>query len=266
HNYIGDADKLTLIFNVLLKNAVQFTKQGNITLSIEEDLINAAAGMAHLTIRVQDTGIGIAPEKLTQIFELFQQSSNGYTRSHEGLGVGLNICKSLTDLLGGKIEVQSKLGEGTTFTLWFTFAVDDAVSLNPGVHTEHAPLALLVEDNEVNQRVLEKYLAKCGCETIIANTGLEALERVNERHPDIVFMDCQMPVMDGFEATRKLRAHYPHNSLPIIAVTANTMSNDRLRCIEAGMNDYLPKPIKLAQIQTALDQWLPQRAATKKAG
>jgi len=268
HNHIGDADKLCLIFNVLLKNAVQFTERGAIHLSVEENFDAAQAGLAQLTVKVEDTGIGIEPAMLSQIFELFQQSSNGYNRSHEGLGVGLNICKSLTDLLGGKIEVTSTPMQGTCFTLTFEFQIDEEPARTHQSVEAHTPLALLVEDNEVNQKVLQKYLSKCGCETIIANTGLEALERVNERHPDIVFMDCQMPVMDGFEATRKLRAHYPRKNLPIIAVTANTMSNDRLRCIEAGMNDYLPKPIKLAQIESALNQWLPQKhtLASKKIG
>lgn len=256
-HYIGDADKIRNILNQLLKNAIKFTHRGHIKLSVKERLLHAEK--ASLVFSVEDTGEGIPADKLFPIFEVFQQVSAGYDRNHEGLGIGLNICKRLTDLLSGEIHVDSVLGKGTRFEVSIPMRRDTAYIPAHSHQQAYVPQVLLVEDNIINQRVLEKILIRCQCKVTVANHGEEALAIVQASRPDLVFMDCQMPVMDGLEATRQIRKIYSKNELPIIAVTANALSNDRFRCLEAGMNDYLIKPAKLADIREALQRWLPQR-------
>lgn len=254
--YVIDSSKLTVILTQLLQNAVNFTRKGQVSLQI-----NATEQSQGIEINIYDTGEGIPEDQLSLIFEAFQQLSGGYARAHEGLGIGLTLCRRLTDLMGGTLKVQSKLNMGTHVTV--TLPAESVAAAAPSPEQQQLPTVhtLVVEDNLINQKVLTGMLNKLGCTTTIANNGKEALDQVASAKPDIVFMDCQMPVMDGIEATRHLRETFSDEALPIIAVTANALSNDRERCFAAGMNDYLVKPVKLTTIKDALQKW----ACRKKA-
>lgn len=251
--YNGDANKIRLILMHLLQNAARFTEKGNISILIEATEQNSKSG---LLCNIYDTGAGIAQQKLDMIFEAFQQVSAGYSRTHEGLGIGLTICKRLVELMQGSIEVESKEGLGTHFTVFIPTTVSQhPASENQTIEFEEQINAMVVEDNIVNQKVLMGMLKKLNCKTVLACNGREALEMVRQQKPDIIFMDCQMPVMDGIEATQELRKTYSKDQLPIIAVTANALSNDRERCFRAGMNDYLVKPVKSNTLQETLKNW-----------
>lgn len=252
--YCSDVNKIRLIFKHLLQNAVSFTDKGNINLLVEE---SEAVNRTMLDIHIYDTGAGIEEDKLKLIFEAFQQLSGGYARTHEGLGIGLTISKSLIDIMGGSIEVESKLNMGTHLHLQIPVTIStDAVKTSQKSPMVAAHInVLVVEDNVVNQKVLTAMLKKLHCHIEVACNGMECLKAVEKNKPDIILMDCQMPIMDGIEATRILRERYSDDALPIVAVTANALSNDRERCYEAGMNDYLIKPVKLETIKDALEKW-----------
>lgn len=253
HVYKGDINKIRLIILNLLQNAVNFTDKGHIDLSIEE-LNNG--DQSHLDIHVRDTGTGIEKEKLNTIFEAFQQLSAGYTRSQEGLGIGLTICKSLANILNGHLSVESIQGRGTHVYVRIPISIVSTEYRNqPKENDFEAINVLIVEDNLVNQKILMSIAKKLTESVSLANNGAECLEAVAKHKPDIIFMDCQMPIMDGFEATEKLRASYSKEELPIIAVTANALSQDRERCFDAGMNDFLSKPVKIDDIKTTLNKW-----------
>lgn len=256
-HYRGDPEKIYNILSQLLKNAVTYTKSGSVSVLIGEEIKNGEDAL--LRIVVEDTGQGIAPDKRQRIFEAFQQTYSGLSRSNEGLGIGLYICKRLSDLLGGHISLASNVGKGSRFevTLPLRCAPSPTSMAIRRAEAGYTPQVLLVEDNIVNQRVLEKILSKLQCKVSVANNGLEALQHVEKQRPDLIFMDCQMPVMDGLEATRRLREKFSKEELPIVAVTANALSSDRMRCLNVGMNDYLMKPVKMDDFRGALQRWLP---------
>lgn len=252
-DYNGDANKIRLILMHLLQNSARFTDKGNISILIEASERDGKTG---LLFTIYDTGVGIPQDKLNIIFEAFQQVSTGYSRTHEGLGIGLTICKRLVELMKGSIEVESKTGLGTHVTVFLPIESSPSISrTKPSSESSKKISAMVVEDNLVNQKVLMGMLKKLNCNTTLACNGKEALEMVLTHKPDIIFMDCQMPIMDGIEATQELRKTYNKAQLPIIAVTANALSNDRERCFQAGMNDYLVKPVKSSSIQEALKNW-----------
>ncbi|MCG8314953.1 MAG: response regulator [Pseudomonadales bacterium] len=262
--YSGDIAKIRLIIRHLLENAVSFTSKGHVSLLIEEanlpdshlsdnQLLEKSIA---LNIHIYDTGDGIPDDKLNLIFEAFQQLSGGYARTHEGLGIGLTICKRLIDIMGGTLQVESKLGMGTHVQVSIPLAhtMEASTPVEPPSH-KHDLHILVVEDNLVNQKVLTAMLKKLNCSISVANNGQECLTCVAQEKPDLIFMDCQMPIMDGIEATKQLRETYSDEALPIIAVTANALSNDRERCYAAGMNDYLTKPVKLETLSSTLHKW-----------
>lgn len=248
--FYSDPGKIQLVLSQLLYNAVNFTNEGQISLDIEPQ--ENPFGIRFI---ITDTGSGIAHHQLKLIFEAFQQGSSGYTRTHEGLGIGLTVCKRLLDLLNGTIDVKSKVGMGTHVEVFIPVEPGQAPQSPEPTKGDHEIHTLVVEDNVVNQKVLTSLLKKLSCQTRIANNGVEALDQVSQEKPDIIFMDCQMPVMDGIEATKRLRESYSCESLPIVAVTANAMSKDQERCYAAGMNDFLVKPVKLENIENALVKW-----------
>jgi PAS domain S-box-containing protein len=300
----GDAMRLRQILINLIGNAIKFTERGGITVDADwEGASAAAAPGSGCTLRfcVTDTGIGIAPEAIEQLFQAFKQVDGSTTRRYGGTGLGLVICKQLVELMGGEIGVRSTLGQGTTF--WFTLALtigvapasqtsvsrvlllaDEparpatekpqsiapslpadprALSLVPNAMTPAAdgrPRILLAEDNGVNQEVACAMLENLGCRVEVAHDGAQALERLAAGRFDAVLMDCQMPQMDGFAASREIRNLEAQRAdgrrVPIIALTANAMEGDRERCLEAGMDDYLAKPFKLAELGATLDRWL----------
>ena len=225
-----------------------------------------------LRFAVSDTGVGIQPADRTLVFEPFGQADASTTRRFDGAGLGLTISKRLVEAMGGAIRVDSQPGEGSTFSFTLPYGHVDINELPPAdpIEVRSEPHSrprlqrariLLVEDNEVNQLVAESMLTAAGLEVVIAHHGEEALQTISD--PDQVFdavlMDAQMPVMDGFEATRRIR-QMPHClDIPIIAITAAAMKGDREACLAAGMNDYISKPIDAAGLIALLGQWLPQR-------
>ena len=252
--YLGDAGKIRLILRHLLENAVNFTSKGNVSLLIEEEKL--PENKCELNIHIYDTGDGIAQDQLDLIFEAFQQLSGGYARTHEGLGIGLTICKRLIDIMEGHLDVESKLGMGTHIQASIPLSHCAETTQTLSISHHHQDLnVLVVEDNLVNQKVLTKMLKKFNCKIAVANNGQECLSNVAKEKPDLIFMDCQMPIMDGIEATKHLRETYSDEALPIVAVTANALSNDRERCFAAGMNDYLTKPVKLETLAATLHKW-----------
>lgn len=269
----GDPTRLGQIICNLLDNAVKFTHEGQVELSISSHEIQAENRLLQLEIRIADTGIGISKEKQEVIFETFRRGDGVSQRSYGGLGIGLSVVKSLLDKMGGNIGFVSQPGVGTTFTVSLPchYQVNEINYRKDQhnqvlLHNHNMSLSVLVvEDNPVNQLVIKGLLNKHGYEVISANNGVEALERL-EKHPvDVVLMDCQMPIMDGFEASRKIRSmDTRYRNLPIIAVTANAMSEDRHLCLQAGMNDYLCKPIDAQILNRKIIYWT-NRPSTKTA-
>jgi signal transduction histidine kinase/ActR/RegA family two-component response regulator len=247
----ADEEKLIIILSKLLDNAVKFTAQGEISLKIECD---PTTSPMQLICVVKDTGIGISQEKQSCIFDSFTQSEGGFQRRYGGLGIGLSICKKLTETIGGKLGLESAVGEGSTFTVVFPIEPGTKPVIEEKTNLASADLPILVvEDNMVNQKVMMKLLEKIGYKSLIANNGKEALEILDKEVISVILMDLQMPVMDGFTCTAKIRGREDQlKNIPIIAVTANLMDADKKRCIECGMNDFLKKPIKLDLLRNCL--------------
>ncbi len=261
----GDPGRIRQILTNLIGNALKFTPQGTISLRVRR--LSDRAGRIVLQFVVQDTGIGIASENLDRIFAPFDQADSSTTRKYGGTGLGLAITKRLVSLMDGEITVASEVSRGTTFSLSIVLDKPSAGSAEAAPAPAAAPAAnadsrkcrarlLLVEDNVVNMMVIQGVLAKLGFDRLEpAADGLEAVEKAASGHFDLILMDCQMPRMDGYEATRKLRAL--GIKTPIVAMTAHALNGDREKCLEAGMDDYLTKPIAIDQLAASLDRHLP---------
>lgn len=264
----GDPGRTRQIITNLLGNAVKFTEAGQVRVSIHRRRSESADV---LYLDVQDSGIGIAADKLDKIFDKFTQADHSVTRKYGGTGLGLAITRNLVELMGGEIGVRSTEGQGSTF--WITIpctpaSEEDAINYGATVwdhtHQEHqiTPLrqarALIVEDYPVNQVFAEKLLRKMGFASIdLAENGQEALSLISICHYDVIFMDCQMPMMDGYETTIRIRLQENDSGLhtPIIAMTANAMVGDEEKCMKAGMDAYLSKPLNPAKLRAKLEQW-----------
>jgi two-component system, sensor histidine kinase len=255
----GDPTRLRQILNNLLSNALKFTDTGEIRLRV--NALPSSDSKLNIHFEITDTGTGIEHEVQTRLFKPFTQADGSMTRRFGGTGLGLAICQQLTSLMNGKIGVRSISGEGTSFWVQLPF---DAAASNQAVSTVtveaqpsivHDTPLLLVEDNPTNQMVAIGMLHRLGYRNIqVAANGQEAIERVVASKFDLIFMDCQMPVLDGFDATKQLRQQ--GCTIPIIAMTANAMHQDRQNCIDAGMSDYLAKPISGNALTTVLQKWL----------
>ena len=252
---LGDPLRLKQILTNLAGNAVKFTEKGSIT--FEGRIIEQTDDHYLIEFRIRDTGIGLKPEQLESIFSPFHQSDNSTTRKYGGTGLGLAITRDLTTLMGGEIFVESEYGHGASFTLRIPFEMvpdemlveiqKNTASTYFQKATDHLKGAriLLVEDNDVNQEIGRHILKRVGAEVDIAGNGSIALEMVR-KSPDCyqaILMDLQMPVMDGFEATRAIRDLKLERHIPIIAMTAHALSEERQKCLQAGMDDHLTKPI-----------------------
>ena len=253
----GDAIRIKQILNNYLNNALKFTTQGNIYLRVRQ----LESGAFKFSVR--DTGIGINPEDMESLFKDFSQVNTGSNRTFGGSGLGLAISKRLAVLMGGDVGVDSEFGKGSCFWVEIPLKIGtkdefDQQNRHEQVTDENAldgitAKVLLVEDNKVNQMVARKLLEKQGCIVTIANHGVEALDALQKGEFHLVLMDCQMPVMDGFEATRKIRQS--GNKIPIVALTANAQNTDRDACLEVGMNDFLSKPFDPRKLYQLISQY-----------
>lgn len=258
----GDSNRIHQIVVNAILNAIKFTNTGRIVVAVDE--IGHDDLYSEFRVSVTDTGIGIDNANLARVFELFYQVDGSSTREYGGTGLGLTICKQLVELMDGEIGIISALGKGSEF--WFTLRLKRAVGAEEFVDdlqsTSQAELidsldcrVLLVEDNPVNQDVAQLMLTKLGCETKIAKDGIEAIECFTKERWDIVFMDCQMPRMNGYDATSKIRQwelEHEVDPTPIVALTANALEGDAERCIAAGMTDFISKPYKISQLSEAI--------------
>jgi two-component system sensor histidine kinase/response regulator len=249
-----------------LSNAIKFTFAGKICVHVR--LIGESQGMAAFFFEVSDTGIGISSEEQSGLFQPFSQADVSTTRRFGGTGLGLVICKRLTELMGGSISVESELGSGSTFRFTIRGQLADmtdssrphAASL-PEVESSFGGSArvLVVEDNLTNQKLAHLMLRNIGVASDIVSNGAEAVTAAQKTKYDLVLMDCVMPEMDGFEATRRLRQVPGFEEIPILAMTANAYPEDREACLAAGMDDYLTKPVRQPVLYQKLSHWLPTR-------
>lgn len=268
---ITDKKRLFQAINPILDNALRFTDRGHISLSVHIKYVDK---QYLLLVQVEDSGIGIAEHKRDDILNAFTQGDGSPSRQFSGLGIGLSVVQALCSQLQGSIHITSEVNYGTLIELSLPIDVPQIIS-NPDtqetigdkisdknkVIKENARV-LIVEDNHINQAVLKTMLQRLNIKNDTADHGRKALSILQQANAngegfDLILMDCQMPVMDGFEATRSIRnSGEPYADIPIIAVTANALSSDRERCLQAGMNDYLSKPFKLDDIRSKLQNWL----------
>jgi PAS domain S-box-containing protein len=262
----GDSGRVQQILTNLLSNAIKFTDQGKVMLRVVQLRDDERA--SEFRFEVTDTGIGIPKDAIEKMFKAFSQADASVTRRFGGTGLGLSISKQLVQLMGGEIGVESAEGKGSTF--WFTLRLEKgepAITDSSDTFADEAlgkknaqsMRILLAEDNAINQKVLLKQLEKLGFRAEAVANGNEAIDALRNVPYDIVFMDCQMPELDGYEATRMIRASQtmPFRDVPIIAVTANAIRGDKERCFEAGMNDYISKPIRIQDLEKLLAKWSP---------
>jgi CheY-like chemotaxis protein len=299
----GDAGRFRQVLINLVGNAVTFTQAGEVELAIHVE--KEENHRIKLHTKVRDTGIGIPEDKRDSIFKAFQQANVSYIREYEGTGLGLSICKQIAQLMGGDIWVESEPGKGSTFhfTAWMEKSREQTVKKTPPLYeyehisdqkprikdrresipTQHslsfmegvrqAVRILMVEDNALNRKLARFMLCKAGYRVAMVTNGKEAVEKFLSAPGefDLILMDIQMPVMDGYEATRKIReieknrkkdihrsssiTHYSSSHIPIIAMTAASMKGDREKCFEAGMTDYISKPIKKEVLYSVIKRW-----------
>ncbi len=269
----GDATRLKQVLNNLLSNAIKFTERGHVKLLVALSRLDGET--AHIRFRVVDSGIGIAKEHQQAIFERFQQADGSTTRKYGGTGLGLAIAAQLVNLMGGEIQLTSELGLGSCFEFSIPVAVINAQStytdqlnvldfpkaedneISP--QDNDKPWVLVVEDTIVNQKVVRIMLEKLGVRVSVANHGEEALQLCDQQPFDLIFMDCQMPVMDGFIATERIRkmGEWGKHVL-IIALSANVIKEDQQHCFDVGMNEFVAKPVTKTRLQQIFEQHLPK--------
>ncbi|OCH58544.1 ATP-binding protein [Vibrio splendidus] len=252
-HFQGDLERITQLFVNLIGNAIKFTEEGHVNVDIEWD-------KNQFVFSVEDTGVGIAESAHKTLFEPFTQADNSSSRNYEGTGLGLAICRKLVALMNGVIGVTSVVGSGTTFTISIPLQVVDVPAESDSVargFESEVELSLLkvlvVDDIKMNQIIIQQMLRKHEIEPATASNGVEAFELASDNEYDIVFMDCRMPVMDGFEATEKLRDKGYVKS--IVALTAGTTLEERERCIQCGMDDILSKPYTANDLKEMLKKW-----------
>lgn len=270
HYFIGDSMRIRQLLYNFVGNAIKFTEKGSIVITIgKQASVTPPPGKEMILISVKDTGIGLTKEQRRIIFDKFVQADSSTSRKFGGTGLGLAICQMIITMLGGEIGVESEKDRGSTF--WFTLLLDVSNEKKTTTEVKNDTIkslispsnsrfrVLMAEDNRINSEFTKEMLEKLNCEVLTARDGSEAVEIIkNDRNFVMIFMDCQMPVMDGFEATKLLREIEKKDNLTpliIIALTANTMKGDKEKCIEAGMNDYLGKPVRQKDFAEMIKKW-----------
>jgi len=264
---VGSPLRIKQILLNLTGNALKFTDKGEVIVQVS--VVSLRQDRVKLRFLVKDTGVGIQEEHLLKLFDPFTQADESTTRKYGGTGLGLAISKRLADMMGGDILVDSEQGKGSSFELYLDLGYEEVIKneslalpkqkenkLDDIVDLIRGAQILLVEDNYINQQVAQEMMRSKGVCVDIAGNGKEAVDKLADKKYDIVLMDIQMPVMDGYEATRFIRKNMSDKDLPIIAMTAHAMRSDRERCIAAGMNDYLTKPVEARRLYQALAKWI----------
>lgn len=277
----GDPLRLQQVLMNLANNAVKFTQQGRVAISVElnETFEKEQDHRVWLKFAVSDTGIGMTQKQMENLFQLFAQADTSVSRRYGGTGLGLAISQRIVQLMGGQISVTSEIGKGSTFV----FMIPLPVAKTPAVMDQKTegergseqdsgeeerqqwmkPLAgksvLLVEDNLINQQIAAEMLRQADMHVVVAGGGSEALNRMAGESFDVILMDVQMPEMDGYQVTKIIRSHEKFKTIPIVAMTAQAMDGDREKCLEAGMNDYVAKPISAEDLYKTLSRWVGSR-------
>lgn len=257
YRLMGDGQRIGQVLINLIGNAIKFTNEGKVTLSIWSD-------QRYLNFVVEDTGVGISPEKMDSLFQRFEQADNSISRRFGGTGLGLFISETLSTLMGGIIDASSIEGKGSRFVLSLPYRQSTIlVQLEQQIEQRNSVLSggfegrvLVAEDTPELQLLERRILESMGVKVEVANNGVEAVQMVTEHPFDLVLMDMQMPLMDGVEATRQIRAH--NNQVPIVALTANVMEGHRVAFEEAGSNSFLSKPIDRQELRQVLAEFLPE--------
>lgn len=254
--YIGDRRRIKQIITNLVNNALKFTERGTIEVFVNAKKVDENEDLVELS--VIDTGVGVPEDKLNQLFSPFSQVDSSLSRSNTGVGLGLHICNRLVQLMNGSINFESELGVGTKVTAYLTLKRCDLDYSGPAeesvVEKNFSGIKVLVaEDNEVNQLIIKRMLKKLDIDPIIVETGLEAVNECSKNSYDLIFMDMHMPQMDGVEATKEILKKMDKNKAPyIVALTANILEEDKKKCLEAGMSDFVSKPMKLSDLKNVL--------------
>jgi len=275
---IGDEFRLRQIFSNLISNAIKFTQRGEIIFKIEtvaletETDANLSERNLNLKFTIKDTGIGISPENQTQLFKSFCQISHQMGQHYEGTGLGLAICQQLVQLMGGKIGVESEEGKGSTF--WFTLNLEISdqiitcsddnltkeITNQDHQYSKFSPLKILVaEDTPVNKKVIMNQLKNLGYEAFLVENGQEVIDQLGKENYDLILMDCQMPVLNGYQSTQQIRQQEKQENqnqhIIIIGLTASAMEVNKQKCFEAGMDDYITKPASTNDLEIVLKKW-----------
>ncbi len=259
----GDPNRLRQVLLNLIGNAIKFTERGQIDITLGGSI--DAGGLFRLKVNVRDTGIGMDDKTVAGLFKPFTQADSSMSRRYGGTGLGLAISQKLVQRMGGHITVESTPGSGSVFRFEITLEVDN----NQKASTPSFPIVkpsqpqfngkiLVVEDDPVNQRVITMMLQRLGVECTIVGDGHAAIAALEKARWDLVFMDCQLPGIDGFETTRRARQLLGDLPLPIVALTANVRPEDRDACLASGMDDFIAKPVRVDHLRTSLVRWLPQ--------
>lgn len=270
---VSDALRISQVLNNLISNAIKFTSHGRVALSVSSAPVEGTASEVFLDFEISDTGCGISSEEMARLFQPFSQANTSTSRVYGGTGLGLVITQRLCEAMGGAITVQSTIHKGSNFVARIRVGVadateqptsvsppDDLAALNTNSAVGDAGLGLrvlLVEDHPFNRQMLTSMLGKLGVDVNTVNNGQEAVDWLTGHEPsiDLILMDIQMPVMDGVEATRRIRSMKPYDAIPILAVTANALQDEKELCFEVGMQDYLVKPVNMMQIRDKLIKW-----------
>jgi CheY-like chemotaxis protein len=255
----ADSIRIQQLLMNLLSNALKFTPQNGLiglSLSIDKTAADSESGDLTLKLAVTDSGIGISPDRLGSIFDAYQQAETHTARIYGGTGLGLSLCRQISHLMNGRIEVESTVGEGSRFTVCIAVKNGTDYSAEPSGSKSEVSIAglkvMVAEDNPTNRKVIQMLLKKLGVEAFIVDDGQQLLDKVDSLQPDLILMDCHMPVLDGFEATKVLRGR--GMTMPIYALTAGVSTEERIECANIGMNEVLTKPVTLQSLKAALQQ------------